>query len=244
MAEDRPGFLGRWARRKTDVLQGKPLDEPAAAPVKSITPAPLPVHAAAATPAKTDLGPTPETQTPAPEKLLSLDDVKLLTQESDFSPFMARSVGPDVRNAAMKKLFTDPHYNVMDGLDIYIGDYSIADPIPESMLRQMVGAKLLKIFDDDEDEDKDQVLERPALAADAALEPASDSGTAGAVDDSRAVSASPPIAACRHPVPPMLGVVPAPALSAPQPLAEPEKNSHADTAVSTLNRSHTALQPE
>ena len=70
---------------------------------------------------------------------------------------MAGNVSSDVRNAAMKKLFTDPHYNVMDGLDIYISDYSIADPIPESMLHQMVRAKLLKIFDDDDDEeDKDK----------------------------------------------------------------------------------------
>ena len=96
-----------------------------------------------------------------PEKLLSLDDVKALTQDSDFKPFMARNVGADVRNAAMKKLFTDPHYNVMDGLDIYIGDYSIADPIPESMLRQMVGAKLLKIFDEPDDEEQQQAAATP-----------------------------------------------------------------------------------
>ena len=74
--------------------------------------------------------------------------MKALTQDSDFKPFMARNVGAEVRNAAMKKLFTDPHYNVMDGLDIYIDDYSMPDPIPESMLRQMAGAKLLKIFDE------------------------------------------------------------------------------------------------
>ena len=30
----------------------------------------------------------------------------------------------------MKKLFADPHYNVMDGLDVYIDDYSKPDPIP------------------------------------------------------------------------------------------------------------------
>ena len=148
VAEDRPGLLGRWARRKNDALQGKPLDEPAV-PVSH-----LPVAASPVPSGLTTAKPEPETarQESAPEKLLSLDDVKLLTQESDFSPFMAGNVSSDVRNAAMKKLFTDPHYNVMDGLDIYISDYSIADPIPESMLRQMVGAKLLKIFDDDEED--------------------------------------------------------------------------------------------
>ena len=158
MAEEHPGFLGRWARRKSDALQGKPLDEPAA-PVQAMRPA----TAAAVSPvvpkpvaAESQAGTPPPSE--EPEKLLSLDDVKALTQESDFKPFMARNVGADVRNAAMKKLFTDPHYNVMDGLDIYIGDYSVADPIPQSMLRQMVGAKLLKIFDDDEDEEKKKAL--------------------------------------------------------------------------------------
>ena len=38
--KDRPdGFLGRWARRKNDALQGKPLDEPA--PAKPAVQAPL-----------------------------------------------------------------------------------------------------------------------------------------------------------------------------------------------------------
>ena len=77
---------------------------------------------------------------PTPVKNLSLDDVKALTQDSDFKPFMARHVGSDVRNAAMKKLFADPHYNVMDGLDIYIDDYTVADPLPQAMLRQMASA--------------------------------------------------------------------------------------------------------
>ena len=37
----------------------------------------------------------------------------------------------------MKKLFANPHYNVMDRLDIYIDDYSQPDPLPQSMLRQI-----------------------------------------------------------------------------------------------------------
>lgn len=62
---------------------------------------------------------------------------------------MAQQVSPEVRNAAMKKLFADPHYNVMDGLDTYIDDYSNPDPISESMLRQMVSAKFLNLFPDE-----------------------------------------------------------------------------------------------
>lgn len=157
MAEETPGFLSRWARRKADVRQGKPLDEPA------LVAKPVPIAGAGAAPAppgSTEPVPAgaPSSGTGAAEqpetKTLSLDDVRLLTQDSDFKPFMAGKVGPEVRNAAMKKLFADPHFNVMDGLDIYIDDYSKSDPIPESMLRQMSSAKFLGLFDDDEDAEK------------------------------------------------------------------------------------------
>jgi hypothetical protein len=163
MVEEARGFLGRWARRKADALQGSPLDEPVA-PVK--TGAVPGTEAELAPPVQAEMmpvaAPSPGNAGGAdaanPRELpkkpaLSLDDVKLLTKDSDFKPFMASDVGPEVRNAAMKKLFADPHFNVMDGLDIYIDDYSKSDPIPESMLRQMASAKFLKLFDDDEEEE-------------------------------------------------------------------------------------------
>jgi hypothetical protein len=81
------------------------------------------------------------------ESLPSLDDARALTPDSDFQPFMRPGVTADVRNVAMKKLFTDPHFNVMDGLDIYIGDYNTPDPLPAGMLQKMVGAQLLGLFD-------------------------------------------------------------------------------------------------
>ncbi|MFI5444273.1 DUF3306 domain-containing protein [Polaromonas sp. UC242_47] len=142
MAEEARGFLGRWSRRKTDALQGKPLDQPA------VPAQPVAVAVAPVTP------PSAPVESAPPEKTLSLDDVRLLTKDSDFKPFMASDVGPEVRNAAMKKLFADPHFNVMDGLDTYIDDYSKPDPLPESMLRQMASAKFLKLFDDEEDAGK------------------------------------------------------------------------------------------
>ncbi len=144
MADEPGGFLGRWARRKTDVLQGKPVQEPAVV-TKPVLPDPVAAHDK---PALEEVSQKP----PA----LSLDDVKLLTKESDFKPFMAQDVGSDVRNAAMKKLFADPHFNVMDGLDIYIDDYSKSDPIPEAMLRAMTSSKFLKLFDEEEDKEKDK----------------------------------------------------------------------------------------
>ncbi len=145
MADEQNGFLGRWARRKTDVLKGKVIDEP----VVVVKPVPEPVAG--------EVQHSPQhaiEQAIEKPPALSLEDVKLLTKDSDFKPFMAQNVGADVRNAAMKKLFADPHFNVMDGLDIYIDDYSKSDPIPEAMLRAMTSSKFLKLFDEEEDAEK------------------------------------------------------------------------------------------
>lgn len=155
MAEESPGFLGRWARRKTDVAQGKPVAEPVLPVPTPVVVSPEVLLPGAVTPAS---APVPEAGA-EPEKILSLDDVKLLTKDSDFKPFMAGNVGPEVRNAAMKKLFADPHFNIMDGLDIYIDDYSKSDPIPESMLRQMTSSKFLKLFEAEEDADAQKTAE-------------------------------------------------------------------------------------
>jgi hypothetical protein len=146
MADEPAGFLGRWSRRKVDTSLGKPLEEPV---VAATPPADVKAPVARSQAPQEALEPPPE------KKALTLADAKLLDKDSDFTPFMAGDVTPDVRNAAMKQLFADPHFNVMDGLDTYIDDYSKSDPIPEAMLRQMTSAKFLNLFDDDEDKEKD-----------------------------------------------------------------------------------------
>ncbi len=141
--DEREGFLGRWARRKADVREGKPLAEPVVAVPAPVAPAPVAVVA------ETPVSDEPAEAVPKPA-LPTLDDALALTPSSDFKPFMAQGVTPEVKNAAMKQLFTDPHYNVMDGLDTYIDDYSKPDPIPESMLRNMVSAQFLRLFEEEE----------------------------------------------------------------------------------------------
>jgi hypothetical protein len=131
------GFLSRWSQRKQALRTGQMIEEPVPQPL-----APLAQLVMPAAPADTAL--PQEDKPPA----LSLQDAQALTPQSDFAPFVAREVSPEVRNAAMKKLFADPHYQVMDRLDTYIDDYSQADPIPESMLRQMASARFLQLFED------------------------------------------------------------------------------------------------
>ncbi|MFZ9298125.1 MAG: DUF3306 domain-containing protein [Hylemonella sp.] len=144
------GFLGRWARRKQDVRDGRTLEEPALEPVRSMAPAAPTVTAAVPsaqqTPTEHKSGQPAQAEAAPPP---TLEDALQLTPQSDFKPFVGSEVAPEVRNAAMKKLFADPHFNVMDGLDIYIDDYSIPSPLPTSMMRRMVGAQMLNLFDED-----------------------------------------------------------------------------------------------
>ena len=140
MAHD-DGFFSRWSRRKNDVREGRALDEPSRPAIQLTQPA-------AAASAPLAHAPT-QVETPNAQPAPTLVDVQQLTPDSDFTGFMARGVAPDVKNAAMKKLFADPHFNVMDRMDIYIDDYTQSDPLPMAMLRQMASAKTLNLFDDE-----------------------------------------------------------------------------------------------
>lgn len=144
-------FFSRWSRRKqgletTEPVQPKTDNSPAVAvggkvnvPSQSAVP---PAEFSAANAANTKV---PDSEVGRPP-LPTLDDARALTPSSDFQPFMQQGVAADVRNTAVKKLFTDPHFNVMDGLDIYIGDYNTPDPLPPGMLQKMVGAQFLNLF--------------------------------------------------------------------------------------------------
>ena len=156
------GFLSRWSRRKAEVRQGLTLDAagPSTQDSHHKTLGPMLPHADRSMRAQSappmvnspdpssDKKSAPDPATP-PKPAPSMADVQSLTQDSDFAQFMANEVAPDVKNAAMKKLFADPHFNVMDRMDVYIDDYGQPDPIPPAMLRQMVGAKFLNLFDDE-----------------------------------------------------------------------------------------------
>ena len=141
------GFLSRWSRRKEQVRQGVAVAE--LPPVPVVAPAQPAASAAAA------VAPAVSAEPPAP----TLADAAQLTPASDFTRFVARGVDPSVKNAALKTLFTDPHFNVMDGLDTYIEDYGLPDPLPLAMLRQMTGARMLGLFTDEPEEKSE---EKPA----------------------------------------------------------------------------------
>ncbi len=151
--DDAPdGFLSRWSRRKAQVRQGQLPAEPApAAPTMAPLARPVPAgderQSAAAQAAAAELDAPAAVQA---EALPTLEDVAALPRGAEVRRFLAPGVSPEVRNAALKNLFADPHFNIMDGLDTYIDDYGKPDPLPAGMLRQMVQSQMLGLFKDDE----------------------------------------------------------------------------------------------
>jgi hypothetical protein len=73
--------------------------------------------------------------------LPTLEDAERLHADSDFSAFVTQGVDKAVQRLAMKKLFADPHFKLMDGLDIYIDDYNKSDPVSAAMLAALQHAK-------------------------------------------------------------------------------------------------------
>ena len=92
-----------------------------------------------------------------------------LTFESDFKAFMHAKVEEGVKRAALKKLFADPRFNVMDGLDVYIDDYSKDAPIPAAMLAQLEHSKTT-LFGREQEKEPEKVQEK-AQEGDAPAEP-------------------------------------------------------------------------
>jgi Protein of unknown function (DUF3306) len=156
------GFLSRWSRRKTQQSQG--VDEARPAPVvdAAVDAAVVPVLEVPTTAEAPHVPMAPAAaaeKTPPPP---TLADVAALTRDSDYSRFVVRGVQPEVKNAALSKLFADPHFNVMDGLDTYIDDYGKPDPLPEGMLRQMLQAHVLGLFDHEKEQPQESA-EPPAI---------------------------------------------------------------------------------
>jgi len=129
------GFLRRWSRLKSAPAEerAEPLAERSEPP-----------------PAREDGAIEPPAPTPPPP-------VESLTPDSDFTPFMQSDVDPALRRGALRKLFEDPRFNVMDGLDVYIDDYSKPDPLPDGWLEKMTQVARLGIFRPAQEEAKSEL---------------------------------------------------------------------------------------
>ena len=107
--QDSPGhredFLERWSRRKLETQHDSP-DVAAGELREANSPAPL---------------------ADEPEQVLTDADmppIESLGEDSDYAPFLSPGVSDDLRQQAMRKLFTQPEFNVTDGLNDYDEDYT------------------------------------------------------------------------------------------------------------------------
>ncbi|MFJ7566328.1 DUF3306 domain-containing protein [Herminiimonas sp. NPDC097707] len=123
-AED---FFARWSKKKNDIssVAGEAQQDSA---VTLLPEAHGKTGDAVVQDAETQVLPTQE-------------DVEKLTHDSDYSAFMTQGVDESVKRSAMKKLFSNPHFNIMDGLDVYIEDYSKFEPISPALLASLSHAK-------------------------------------------------------------------------------------------------------
>ena len=170
-----PLTLKRWSARKRAAAQE-------AANTSRAIAAPPPATAA---PPNADAVPKP-----AP-----LPPVESLTFDSDFTAFLKADVDESLKRAALKTLLHDPRFNVMDGLDTYIDDYTKPDPIEPELVKQLMQARFLfnppktRVTEQGFVEDVPPGTEAPPTAPDTAQTPtiASESATGDV-----AIPSSPP----------------------------------------------------
>ncbi len=148
---DDESVFSRWSRRK---LKAK-------AEVEGVAPVQVPLAA-----------PAPAAAVPQEPALQSPQD----SVKPEYREFFDPRVEETLRRSALRRLFSDPQFNVMDGLDTYIDDYSKPDPIPAAMLRRLNQAKDLSLFDEEDRAGADG----EAAAGDAAAASPSAAATANA----------------------------------------------------------------
>jgi hypothetical protein len=103
--------------------------------------------------------PAVEEEEPAPQ----LPAIDKLTPESDFTGFMHPKVEDALRRAALKKLFSDPHFNIPDPYEPYSRNFNVEDPIPPEFLATLKQAEQLVFGDKTESKEEvaSQEKEKP-----------------------------------------------------------------------------------
>jgi hypothetical protein len=168
-------FLSRWSRRKQASREQS--SEPAVAPDEGTAAHPLVETQAAVEPAgHTEEGP-PRDEPP------ELPPLESLTEESDFSAFMHAAVDPALRRLALRKMWGNPKYGIVDSLDPFRADFAAFTPLGDIVTSDMKfhAERLLR-----------KELEKAAEAAEAAGTAATDSdqGDAGEGSGERGADAT------------------------------------------------------
>ena len=98
-----------------------------------------------------------------------LPPAEALTPESDFTGFMHPKVEDAVRRVALKKLFSDPHFNTPDPFEPFSGDWTVAEPISEELMKTLNQART-HLFDNEKSAEKEPEEGQTAPTAEAPKE--------------------------------------------------------------------------
>ena len=63
--------------------------------------------------------------------------IESLNENSDFSGFMSRGVSDELRNLALRKMYSAASFNVLDGLDDYADDYTSFEKLGDIVTSDM-----------------------------------------------------------------------------------------------------------
>jgi len=176
MAGDSEKFALRWSRLKRDARERANQPEPTA-PADPAARLPVDANAAAA----------------------ELPPVDKLTFDSDYRGFFHPKVDSKLRNMALRKLFSDPRFNVLDGLDIYIDDYSASDPLPAEMLGKLKQAQRILAWAQEKDDDRSGRRDGQGALPERQLAFPPPEPRANAAGSPRAPAEAPAVAAREHP---------------------------------------------
>jgi hypothetical protein len=66
-----------------------------------------------------------------------LPPIASLDEDSDYRPFLSSGVSEHLRQAALRKLFHTPKFNIVDGLDDYADDYRVFTPLGDIVTADM-----------------------------------------------------------------------------------------------------------
>ncbi len=114
-------FLQRWSRRKARAREDREdVQQPPASPPAD------PVD----TNGQSDQEKPPLTDADMPQ-------IDSLTAESDISGFFSPGVSEKLRSIALRKVFSLPFYNLRDGLDDYDEDYTVFEPLGDTVTSDM-----------------------------------------------------------------------------------------------------------
>jgi hypothetical protein len=148
------GFLGRWARRKLEVKQEELARQAQQRsnvdlPESKLLETKLPESNLAATVAEGDgnvvsLADGNTAQKDARPLVLPTEaDLEAVSQGGEIRGFMNPQVSGELRNKAFKALFSQPQFNQMDFMDVYVDDYSVSKPLTAAMIDMMALGKQL-----------------------------------------------------------------------------------------------------